>query len=179
MGSAIEADYVNMGILKTVRFTGSKLRVLQMMQYLIAIVCGMLPGIVIAIPFSRFVSQTTLTTTGIRIPTELPVVWCLLVCGVVFLVLSGFIVLKTGKINGITPVKAIRGEAFSYETSVKRGFPIQGRHLNMSMALLQLTAGVRRYAGAVRHHLCNKGASGIYVCDGDSLYPDCYNYNRK
>lgn len=148
IGSAIEADYVNMGILKTVGFTGSKLRVLQLMQYLIAIVCGMVAGTLLAVPFSRFVSKATLTTTGIKIPTELPVFWCLLGCVVIFLVLSGFIVLKTGKINRITPMKAIRGEAFFAGTSIKKGFPIQGKHLKMSMALRQLTAGARRYAGA-------------------------------
>lgn len=148
IGSAIEADYVNMGILKTVGFTGSKLRVIQLMQYLIAIVCGMVSGTLLAVPFSRFVSKATLTTTGIRIPTELPFGWCLLGCAVVFLVLSGFIVLKTGKINRITPMKAIRGEAFSAGSSIKKGFPIQGRYLKMSMALRQLTAGTRRYAGA-------------------------------
>lgn len=148
IGSAIEADYVNMGILKTVGFTGSKLRVIQLMQYLIAIVCGMAFGTLLAVPFSRFVSKATLTTTGIRIPTELPFGWCLLGCAVVFLVLSGFIVLKTGKINRITPMKSIRGEAFSAGSSIKKGFPIQGRYLKMSMALRQLTAGTRRYAGA-------------------------------
>lgn len=151
IGSAIEADYVNMGILKTVGFTGRKLRRIQLIQYLTAIGGGMVIGMALAVFHSRFVSQATVTTTGIWIPAELPAGWCLLCCAAVFLVLWGFLVLKTGKINRITPMKAIRGEALSPaggKNGVKRGFPIRGKYLMMSLALRQLTAGARRYAGA-------------------------------
>lgn len=151
IGSAIEADYVNMGILKTIGFTGSKLRLIQLAQYLIVILSGMLMGTLTAVPLSRLVSRVTLTTTGIRIPAGLPAVWCLVCCILVFLVLTGFLVYKTRKINRVTPMKAIRGEAFAPERGkfrVTKGFPIHGRHLKLSMALRQLTAGARRYAGA-------------------------------
>ena len=148
MGSSIEADYVNMGILKTIGFTGGKLRRIQLAQYLIVILGGMISGLLAAVPFSRFVGAATLTTTGIRIPTGLPAVWCFLNSGLLFLVLTGFIVFKTGNIKRIKPMRAIRGEAFSAGASVKKGFPIRGKYLKFSMALRQLTAGARRYTGA-------------------------------
>lgn len=151
IGSTIEADYVNMGILKTMGFTGSRLRRIQLAQYMIAILSGMFVGIVIAVPLSIFVSRATLTTTGILIPSGIPAGWCLLCCLLVFLVLTGFIVLKTRKINRITPMNAIRGEAFRLggrRSGIKKGFPIHGTYLKFSMALRQLTAGARGYAGA-------------------------------
>ena len=148
IGSSIEADYVNMGILKTIGFTGGKLRRIQLAQYLIVILSGMVLGILAAVYFSRFVGAVTLTTTGIRIPTGLPAAWCFFSCVLLFLVLTGFIIFKTGKIKRITPMKAIRGEAFASGDRVKKGFPIQGKYLKCSMALRQLTAGARRYTGA-------------------------------
>ncbi|MCC8023740.1 MAG: FtsX-like permease family protein [Clostridium sp.] len=151
IGSAIEGDYVNMGILKTMGFTGNKLRRIQLAQYQAFILGGMLMGIAIAAPLSRLVSRATLTTTGIRIPAGLPAVWCFLCCFLVFMILTGFVILKTAKINRITPMKAIREEAFgSVRGTLGMGkyFPIQGTHLKFSMALRQLTAGARRYGGA-------------------------------
>lgn len=148
IGSSVEADYVNMGILKTIGFTGGKLRRIQLAQYMLVILTGMVLGILAAVYVSRIVSAATLTTTGIRIPTDLPAAWCFLINGLLFLVLTGFIVFKTGKLKRITPMKAIGGEAFIYGTRVKKGFPIRGNYLKYSMALRQLTAGARRYSGA-------------------------------
>lgn len=148
IGSSIEANYVNMGILKTIGFTGGKLRRIQLGQYMLVILTGMVLGILAAVYVSRIVSAATLTTTGIRIPTDLPAAWCFLISGLLFLVLTGFIVFKTGKLKRITPMKAIGGEAFIYGTRVKKGFPIRGNYLKYSMALRQLTAGARRYSGA-------------------------------
>lgn len=151
IGSAIEADYVNMGILKTVGFTGGKLRLIQMAQYLIFILGGMLAGVLISIPCSRFISGAILTSTGFGMPAGLPVFWCLLCCAAVFLALAGFILLKTAKINRITPMMAIRGEAFaagSGKPGLKIKVPIRGTHVTLSLALRQLAAGSRSYAGA-------------------------------
>ena len=148
IGSSVEADYVNMGILKTIGFTGGKLRRIQLAQYMLVILTGMVLGILAAVYVSRIVSAATLTTTGILIPTNLPAAWCFLISGLLFLVLTGFIVFKTGKLKRITPMKAIGGEAFNYGTRVKKGFPIRGNYLKCSMALRQLTAGARRYSGA-------------------------------
>lgn len=148
ISSSIEADYVNMGILKTIGFTGGKLRRIQMIQYVIAILFGMVNGLVLAIFLSRFVSRVTVTITGILIPAALPPVRCLLVFISVLLILAGFIAIKCRKISKITPMRAIRGEVATQEGS-KRGFTaIQGNHLMLSLALRQVTAGKRKFAGA-------------------------------
>lgn len=151
INSAVEADYVNMGILKTVGFTGGMLRRIQMIQYLSVILAGMLTGGILTVPLSRFVSSATLTTTGIRIPENMPVGICLLAFGAITLVLAVFIALKSGKINEVAPMKAIRGETLADNGgngSVGKVVPIRGRQLELRLALRQLTAGKRRYAGA-------------------------------
>lgn len=148
ISSSVEADYVNMGILKTIGFTGKKLRRIQMAQYLTAILGGMPAGLVLAVFFSRFVGSVTLTTTGIRIPAELSLVWCFLSFASVLLILTGFIALKTGKISRITPMKAIRAEISTKQSGKNGRLPIFGNHLKASLALRQITAGKRRYAGA-------------------------------
>lgn len=148
ISSAVEAGYVNMGILKTIGFTGKKLRRIQMMQYLTVILSGQILGLFSSIIFSETVSRMTLTTTGIRIPPQLPFGWCLLVFAVMFLVLTALIAYKTGRINQISPMKAIRGEAVETDGVRKVMFPIRGNLLKTSLAFRQLTAGKRRYLGA-------------------------------
>ena len=169
INSAVEADYVNMGILKTVGFTGGMLRRIQMIQYLSVILAGMFTGGILTVPLSRFVSSATLTTTGIRIPENIPVGTCLLAFGAIVLVLAGFIALKSGKINEVAPMKAIRGETLTVNGEkganggrringgkwangdngdIRRGLPIRKNQLELRLAFRQLTAGKRRYAGA-------------------------------
>ncbi|RGY97973.1 ABC transporter permease [Clostridium sp. AM58-1XD] len=150
ISSSIEADYVNMGILKTIGFTGKKLRRIQMIQYLAVILSGMAGGLTTAVFLSKIVSRAALTITGVRIPTGLPLVWCFLVFTLILLILTCFIALKTGRINAVSPMKAIRGET---ENSTGKGIekgsvPIFSRHLTASLAVRQLVSGKRKYAGA-------------------------------
>ena len=148
ISSAVEADYVNMGILKTIGFTGGGLRRIQMMEYLSVILAGMLIGGILTVPLSRFMSSATLTTTGIRIPEGMPVGPCLLAFLVITLILAGFIALKTGKIGEVAPMKAIRGEVLAAYGGTGKFAPVRGKQLELSLALRQLTSGKRRYTGA-------------------------------
>ncbi|WP_125143408.1 ABC transporter permease [Clostridium transplantifaecale] len=148
ISSAVEADYVNMGILKTIGFTGSGLRRIQMIQYLCVILAGMLIGGILTLPLSRFVSSATLTTTGIRIPEGMPIGPCLLAFVGIILILAGFIALKSGKIGEVAPMKAIRGEVLNDHGGAGTFAAIRGKQLELSLALRQLAAGKSRYVGA-------------------------------
>ena len=145
---AIEADYVNMGILKTTGLTSGRLRRVQLMQYAAAILPGILAGLTLAAPTSRLVSGATLTTTGIRIPTGIPWGACLPAFGAILLLLCGFILLKTAKIGGITPMKAIRGETEGVSFNPKRAPAISGAHLSVSLAARQLFTARKKYVSA-------------------------------
>jgi len=150
LSSGIEADTVNMGILKAIGFTTGKLRQIQLMQYLTAIVCGMMAGFVLSVPVSRIVSEEMITTTGIHIPARLPLGWILLSYLAVLLLLILFIYCKTGKISHITPMRAIRGEG-AVQWRHTENAPICGiinRGLYFQLALRQLATAKRQYISA-------------------------------
>ena len=169
LSSGIEADYVNMGILKTMGFTTGKLRLIQLMQYLTAIISGIAVGFVFSLPASRIVSEAMITTTGIRIPVRLPLGWVLLSYLAVLLLLILFIYCKTGRIGHITPMGAIRGD-YTYKQWEECCFaasPLCGRFfqrecffhsrllcgvgnsgLYLRLAIRQLVTGKRRYISA-------------------------------
>lgn len=148
IGSTIEADYKNMGILKTVGFTSTALRRLQLSQYGAAIMSGMVIGLLLTVPISRFVSNVTLTTTGIRVPARFPVLWWIGVFALILLLLGAFILWKTGRIGKISPMRAIRGETENAASTNWRMPAIGGTGLSFQLAVRQLLTNKRRYLSA-------------------------------
>lgn len=148
IGSTIEQDYVNMGILKTMGFTNSKLRGIQLLQYLITALCGIAAGTLLSIPAAGLICRMTVTTTGLLIPSTLPMGICMIALAVILLLLMGFVWFRTGKISRISPVNAIRGTWKQSQESKRTAFPIQKKGLPFWLALRQLLSGKRRYMGA-------------------------------
>lgn len=143
----LEQEYVNFGILKTMGFTGKKLGKEQLLQYLLVIVPGMLLGILLGQPVSSFISGMTLTTTGIRIPTGLPVMLCSLIFVGIFLLFVIFINLKLQRISRITPMRAIRGETEGVSYLPRKSILFNGVRLEWHLAIRQLLSGKQRYVG--------------------------------
>lgn len=148
IGSTIESDYVNMGILKTVGMTSAALRRVQLLQYGAAILSGMALGLVLTPTASRLTSGATLTTTGLLIPADLPAALCFGAYLLIGLLLAGFILLKARKIGRISPMKAIRGEAVGTSPDPTRLPAIRGVHLGLHLAVRQLFTGKRKYISA-------------------------------
>lgn len=146
--SGIRRDYVNMGILKTMGLTNKCLRAVQAAQYLTAILPGMLLGLILVPAVSRTIAAATLTTTGILIPSSLPLALCLAAFVLVLAVLAVFLFWKLGKLRRVTPMGAIRGETDGGLISVK-GLPsLSSVWLGGSLALRQFVTGMGRYLGA-------------------------------
>lgn len=148
IGSTIEQDYANMGILKTMGFTSGKLRAIQVLQYLITTLCGMGLGLLLSIPAAGFICRITVTTTGLLIPSALPVGIFLAALAAILLLLMGFVWLRTGKIRRISPVSAIRGTWKKSQENKRTASPIQKKGLTCWLALRQLLSGKHRYMGA-------------------------------
>lgn len=146
--STIQQDFVNMGILKTLGFTSKTLYVIQLLQYLIGIFCGMLLGLAATVPASKWIRTATLTTTGILVPAKQPLALCLLSFGGILIILAGFILWKLRKIPHVTPMVAIRGETEKRLIPTKKLPAIHGTRLHTSLALRQLSIAKRRYIGA-------------------------------
>jgi len=148
IGSTIEADYVNMGILKTVGLTSGDLRRVQLMQYGTAILPAMVLGLVLTPLVSGIVCDATLTTTGLIIPTGIPVLSCAVAFLLVVLLLAGFIAWKTAKIGRITPMKAIRSETTGPAVKAGKVPAIWGNRLTLSLAIRQLLTAKGKYVSA-------------------------------
>ena len=148
IGSTIESDAVNMGILKTIGFTAEKLRGIQLIQYLFIIIMGMFFGAFLAIPLSRLVIHATITTTGVRIPIRLWGLGCGVAFAVIIILFTIFVLWRTSKISTITPIKAIRKERNKFGISSERMISVLGKGLYFRLAFRQLMTRKQRYMGA-------------------------------
>lgn len=146
IGSAITADFVNMGILKTIGMTAMQLRLLQLLQYFLPVALGLAAGFLLSAPLGGVVTDVTVTTTGIRIPAVLPVLWMTAAFIFLSLLLAGFIFLRTSQIGRITPMKAIRGETDG-ETRQYKIPAAFGNGIYLWLALRQIAGAKGRYAG--------------------------------
>lgn len=108
ISSAMEQDLVDTGILKTIGFTTGKLKKIQMLLFLSPVLCGMVLGAAAAFPAAEAVSRMTLTTTGLLMPAGIPLKSCLSALLAILSVTAGFVYLKTGRIEKVTPMEAIR-----------------------------------------------------------------------
>lgn len=148
ISSSIEQDYVNMGILKAVGFTQKDLRSLQITQYVLAIVIGMLIGLPLSLFVVNIVNQITLTSTGLLIPSTMPVALCLVALGIILILLVSFILFKTRRISSITPIKAIRGGKEDVYFKSRVTLPIYQKGLSVFLAIRQLSSSKKQYISA-------------------------------
>lgn len=147
ISSTIASDFVNMGILKTVGLTANRLRLLQLLQYSIPAVSGLVIGFLLSVPLSGMVAGATLTTTGVLIPGTPPLLFTMAAFILISVLLALFIYIRTRKIGRITPMKAIRGETDGAITTVKKPATFGG-NIHFRLALRQLMSGKNRYIGA-------------------------------
>ena len=146
IGSAVAADFVNMGILKTIGITAIQLRLLQLAQYAIPVVLGLVSGFLLSVPLGGIVADVTLTTTGVRIPAVPPVLWMMAAFVLIALLLAGFIFIRTRQIGRITPMKAIRGETDGAVRPISAPAAF-GNGIPFRLAFRQLAGAKERYAG--------------------------------
>ncbi len=147
--STMETDMVNMGILKTIGLTSIQIRKVQLMQYSIPIIGGMILGIFFSIPFSAFICNMTLTTTGMCIPIFLPIVWMIFCFGIILILLMGFIVLRTRKISKIKPIQAIFDTMPKMSINMQKKIGAFGKRIYLRLAVRQLSTGKRCYISAL------------------------------
>lgn len=148
IGSVIWQDTVNMGILKTAGFTGRKLRLVQLLQYMTGITGGMALGMAVSVPVAAMICQMTITTTGLLIPSSLPLGFCFLTLAAILLVLAGYTWGKTKKIEGIAPIQAITEESRAETRKSGKWLLIKQQWLDARLALRQILTGKKRYINA-------------------------------
>ena len=147
ISSAIELERKDMGILKTMGYTSTQLRLVQILQYGISSAVGLTAGLVFSLFAVKIVFGLTITSTGLKIPASLPILLCLMFVFGLLCLLSVFIWLRTVNIARISPVEAMSGRTSYRLRSKNKPIMIPRRCLTLFLALKQLTDEKKRYMG--------------------------------
>ncbi len=150
ISNAIEQEYKDMGILKTIGCTSLDLRLVQFLQYILGILAGMTFGFICSIYVIDVAARLTITSTGLLMPTELPYGRCMFAFAMILCVFALFIYVKTVKIAQISPLRAIIGNAAQGKTFyVKRKNIIMSKGVTFHLAMRQILFGAKRYVGTI------------------------------
>lgn len=149
LSSSIEADYVNLGILKAQGFTSGTLQAVLLLQYLSAEVAGAVLGIILAVPLTATLVKLYLPITAILAEHTISPGKSLL-CILVLLLISTIILLcLTRKVGKLSPVRALSaGQSDQYFDSRLR-ISITQKLLTGSLALRQFTSAGRQYLASI------------------------------
>lgn len=148
INSGIEQNYVNLGILKALGFTKTHLRLLLCLQYMLALVLGILPGTLLSGVIIWGYDQATVQVNGILPTGQIPVLLDVLCIGGMLFMILLYIVIKSRKIGKITPIRAIRGNREEVFFDSRLTTKIHGKGLHFWLAMRQLLSGRKQYIGA-------------------------------
>ena len=146
IGSSIEMDFVNIGILKAVGMTNSSVK---LAGYMCTVAAGLFAGIPLAIPILKIINSATRSSSGLEVPSDINVGLVLCVILSILLLIAAFIMLKTRRISEATPIKAIRGGRDSVHFSSVLKLPVSGKKLGVSLAYRQFISEKKQYAAAI------------------------------
>lgn len=107
IGTSIEMEYVNFGILKSQGFTNALIRLSLVLQYLIAGIFGAVLGLIVSGFVTDALGNEFESVTGLVWKGNIQIGYSLLALFAIFLLLVGFAFLKTRRISKISPVQAI------------------------------------------------------------------------
>lgn len=147
ISNAMEQEYQDIGILKTMGCTSKKLQTVQLMQYLSGLVLGMLAGVLVSIYTVRLTAKYTITSTGMLMPVKLPLFWCI---GGLLLILcfyTLFIGIQLKKVINVSPLRAISGKSLGRSLKKQKTVVISAKRLDFTLALRQLLYRKKSYMG--------------------------------
>lgn len=149
ISSGIEMDAANLGILKSYGFSKKRIRLIFVLQYALAELCGTVIGILLSIPLIRILCRTLWQITATAIEDRIAVGKSLAALAAMLLFSCLFIFLITGKVGNISPVRAIAGgrPEIYFDSRIKA--PVFSKALLPSLAFRQFVSGRRRYAASV------------------------------
>lgn len=149
VGTEIELDYANIGIMKSQGFSSTKIRSIYCLQYVLMEGIGVILGIGLSVCLERYLSNLFFRISAVLPENHIPVLEGILVgCGML-LTISGFVYLFTRKVIKTTPVKAIKSENSDYHYDSRFKFAISKKALDLSMGVRQITSAPARYISIV------------------------------
>lgn len=145
----IEMNYVTFGVLKAQGFDKNKIRLLFLVQYLLAEIIGAACGTVLSVPLIGVCSNIFVTITGVPAVMSIPAGIIALILAALFALSAAAIFFVTVRVNKISPVRAISGAKNEIYFDSRINAPISKKLLSPSLALRQFTSAKRRYAGTL------------------------------
>ena len=149
ISSGIEMDYTNLGILKANGFTNKKIRMIYILQYMIAQLLGIMLGIAASYPIIMILGKLYLPITGIFISGGISVLKILGLLLSMITIVCLFVVVLTSKIGKISPVRAISGgvKQIYFDSHMKT--QIHKKALSLTLAFRQFTSNKKQYLGTL------------------------------
>ena len=149
ISSAIETDYVNLGVLKSQGFTKWHLRAVWILQYAAALLLGSIIGLLIVIPAIAVLGGLFMQMSGILSSNRIALAECSLYALGIFVFCTLFLLLATVRIGRISPVRAISGGRGEVYFDSRLNTRIRKKGLGFFMALRQLTSRRKSYFGSM------------------------------
>ena len=149
ISTSIEMEYINLGILKSQGFTSGKIRLVYVLQYLIAEIIGSIIGLIISIPALKGLGMLFQQITGLLTATDMSFLKCGIMAAALIAITMIFVVLSTAKAAKISPVRAISGGKSEIHFDSRLNIPVKAKPLSLFIGLRQFTSRVKSYGGSV------------------------------
>lgn len=147
--TSIEMEYINLGVLKSQGFTSGKIRLVYILQYLIAEAIGAVIGLILSVPVLLLLGTIFQSITGLATIHRVSFLKCGLLSVAVIAVTAVFVILATRKISRISPVRAISGGKSEIHFDSRFNVPVKAKPLSFFMGLRQFTSRGKTYTGVV------------------------------
>ena len=149
IGTTVETEYTNLGILKALGFQKRQLRAVWVLQYALALLIGSVLGVALAAPLTALLGRLFMRLSNILTGNRLALGRCSLAALAILLICVIFVILATGRIGRISPVRAISGGHSEIYFDSRLHVRIRKRGRNLLLALRQFTSRSRSYFGSM------------------------------
>ncbi len=143
LSAVLEQDRRDLAILKTMGFTGRKLQGAYFLIYGMAVIIGLLAGLLLALPLSQRIAGGMVTSTGMLVSVDMPGGIMAAIFAVLLLLLGGFLLLRTAKIMTVRPMQTIRAQ----DAGKGAASPVRKKRLALWLAIRTLLSGKKKYVG--------------------------------
>jgi putative ABC transport system permease protein len=150
--ASIEADYVSLGVLKAIGFTGGDIIASTMIQYLTVSGIGTASGIAGALLTTPIFGEILISTAGILWSGNMTLLVALAVFAVIMLFICAIVFLTAKKAAKISPVRAISFGKSPVYFSSRLNFSLEHFHffpLSVKMPFTQMLTKLKQYSALI------------------------------
>ena len=145
ISSEIEIDRKKLGILKSQGFTTRKIRLIMQIQYIIAMVIGIILGIAGSFFLSGLIASEFADVVGTPVSIRISIIKAVLMIGALVAISLLVMAVKTHKVTRISPVQAITGQKSDVYFDSRLNMGLSKKLLSLSLGIRQFTSAKRRY----------------------------------